>query len=153
MKSWVLAVVLLGTVCMAAAYPDKLRALDNSAEDDDDYIEEPKRPYSFSWTASRYYNGAPDREHKEQRGEDGITRGVYRYTDPSRTIQEVVYYADEDGFHVESSNLPQDTVAVQAARSRHQELFDRIQEEHARIAEERALLESNEKLDTIEVYQ
>lgn len=76
-----------------------------------------------------------------------------RYVDPSRTVQEIVYYADDDGFHVDASNLPKDTVAVQAARTRHEELFQKIREEHARIAEERALLESQEGVDTQEVYQ
>ena len=62
----------------ASAFPEKLDALEEKLEEDD-YEEELRSPYSFSWAAARYYNGDPDREHQEQRGEDGITRGVYRW--------------------------------------------------------------------------
>lgn len=65
-------------LALCSAFPEKLDALEDHL-DDDEYEEEDKRPYSFSWAASRHYNGAPDREHQEQRGEDGITRGVYRW--------------------------------------------------------------------------
>ncbi|KAG7174646.1 larval cuticle protein 16/17-like [Homarus americanus] len=152
MKTWMLVLLLLGVMSVVAAFPEKLDDSNETHDDDDDnsYEDEPKRPYSFSWDASRYYNGAPDREHKEQRGEDGITRGVFRYVDPRQQVQEIVYFADESGFHVNASNLPQETRAVQAARSRHQLLFDKIRVEHARIAAERALLESQE---TQEVYE
>lgn len=74
MRLLVLAAVGLA---LCSAFPEKLDALEDKLEDDE-YEEEEKRPYSFSWAASRHYNGAPDREHQEQRGEDGITRGVYR---------------------------------------------------------------------------
>ena len=67
-----------------------------------------------------------------------------RFVDPRLRVQEIVYYADGEGFHVQASNLPKDTLAVQKARSRHQELFEKIRQEHARIAAERALLESDE---------
>ena len=43
-----------------------------------DASEEEKIPYSFSYTASRHYGGVPDREHKESRGPDGVTKGVFR---------------------------------------------------------------------------
>ncbi|KAK8741149.1 hypothetical protein OTU49_002525 [Cherax quadricarinatus] len=152
MHTWTL--LLLGLVTLAAALPEKLHQLAGEADEDEegvDYEDEPKRPYSFSYAASRYYNGAPDREHQEQRGEDGITRGVFRYVDPRHKVQEVVYFADEGGFHVEASNLPQETLAVQNARLKHQELFEKIREEHARIGAERALLESENTDD--EKYQ
>ncbi|RXG58616.1 hypothetical protein Avbf_07328 [Armadillidium vulgare] len=101
---------------------------------DEDYEE--KRPYSFAWKASRYYNGAPDREHIEERNEDGITRGVYRFVDPRQEIQEVVYHSDDTGFHVQASNLPQDTPAVSAAKQSHLQLFRKIKEDHERLAKE-----------------
>ncbi|KAK8405994.1 hypothetical protein O3P69_007009 [Scylla paramamosain] len=144
MNTW-FALFLLVTAGLAftSAFPEKLEALEDNLEDDE-YEEEPKRPYSFSWAAARHYNGDPDREHQEQRGEDGITRGVYRYVDPRLRVQEVVYYADDQGFHVDASNLPKDTAAVQNAKTHHEELFEKIRQEHARIAAERALLESQE---------
>ncbi|XP_050690672.1 larval cuticle protein 16/17-like [Eriocheir sinensis] len=144
MKAWLRLLVLAAAgLALCSAFPEKLDALDDHL-DDDEYEEEDKRPYSFSWAASRHYNGAPDREHQEQRGEDGITRGVYRYVDPRFKVQEIVYYSDGEGFHVQASNLPKDTLAVQKARNRHQDLFEKIRQEHARIAAERALLESGE---------
>uniref|UniRef100_A0A0P4WHS0 Cuticle protein 7 n=1 Tax=Scylla olivacea TaxID=85551 RepID=A0A0P4WHS0_SCYOL len=146
MNTW-FALFLLVTAGLAftSAFPEKLEALEDNLEDDE-YEEEPKRPYSFSWAAARHYNGDPDREHQEQRGEDGITRGVYRYVDPRDRVQEIVYYADDQGFHVQrASNLPKETAAVQKARKYHEELFEKIRQEHARIAAERALLESQEK--------
>ncbi|MPC21300.1 hypothetical protein E2C01_014282 [Portunus trituberculatus] len=67
------------------------------------------------------------------------------YVDPRDRVQEIVYYADDEGFHVQrASNLPKETVAVQKARKYHEELFEKIRQEHARIAAERALLESQE---------
>jgi len=109
--------------------------LEEALEDAD----EVKRPYSFAWEASRHYNGAPDREHREERGRDGITRGVFRYVDPSLKVQEVIYTADEDGFHVENSNLPEYTAVQTKARQRHAHLFEKIAEEHVKIGEEHAL--------------
>ncbi|XP_042894155.1 uncharacterized protein LOC122267984 [Penaeus japonicus] len=134
MKTWIL-LGLLGLTALALANPAKLPA----SQPEDSYEEEPKRPYSFSWAASRHYHGAPDREHQEERGEDGITRGVFRYVDPRQKVQEVVYYSDDDGFHVDASNLPQDTQAVQNARFRFAEDFERIRQEHAQIAAERGV--------------
>lgn len=54
--------------------------LNHVEKDEADLVEEEeiKRPYSFAWKASRYYNGVPDREHIEERDESGITRGVFR---------------------------------------------------------------------------
>lgn len=144
MKAWFgLLLLMTAGLAFTTAFPEKLDGLEDKLEDDE-YEEEDKRPYSFSYAASRHYNGVPDREHQEQRGEDGITRGVYRFVDPRLRVQEIVYYADGEGFHVQASNLPKDTLAVQKARSRHQELFEKIRQEHARIAAERALLESEE---------
>ncbi|XP_045597659.1 larval cuticle protein 1 [Procambarus clarkii] len=152
MKTWPLALLVFGLVSVTVAFPEKLDHFGDDANHDDDaadvdYEEEPKRPYSFSYAASRYYNGAPDREHKEQRGEDGITRGVFRYVDPRHQVQEIVYFADEDGFHVDASNLPKETVAVQNARNKHHELFEKIKQEHARIGAERAVLKAQEEGD------
>ena len=56
--------------------------------------------------------------------------------DPRQKVQEIVYVSDDNGFHVEASNLPQDTPVVSAAKRRHQELFDRIRLEHLRLGEE-----------------
>ena len=75
-----------------------------------------------------------------------IISTFFRYVDPRHRVQEIVYYADGEGFHVQASNLPKDTLAVQKARNRHEELFEKIRLEHARIAAERALLESEENL-------
>ncbi|ROT68686.1 uncharacterized protein [Penaeus vannamei] len=136
MKTWIL-LCLLGLTSVALASPAKLPA----AQPDDSFEDEPKRPYSFSWEASRHYHGAPDREHQEERGEDGITRGVFRYVDPRQKVQEVVYYSDDNGFHVDASNLPQDTQAVQDARFRFAENFERIRQQHAQIAAERGVEE------------
>ncbi|XP_066937680.1 uncharacterized protein [Macrobrachium rosenbergii] len=140
MKNLIISLLLLGVIAVTVfARPDESQGLQNDSEE-----EEEKRPYSFAWAASRYYHGIPDREHQEQRGEDGITRGVFRYVDPRLQVQEVVYYADEDGFHVDASNLPKDTEAVENARFSHNSEFERIRQEHARIAAERAILEAQE---------
>lgn len=140
MKNLILLLSVLGVCVGVFGRPDGVHVEAESEEE-----EEPKRPYSFSWAASRYYHGAPDREHQEQRGEDGITRGVFRYVDPRQQVQEVVYYADNDGFHVDASNLPKDTVAVEKARASHATEFERIRQEHAKIAAERAILEAQEE--------
>ncbi|CAL4080347.1 unnamed protein product, partial [Meganyctiphanes norvegica] len=92
---WALALCL---VVAAQGRPDKLDSLEE--------VKEVKRPYSFKYTASRYHHGIPDREHEEVRGVDGITRGVYRYIDPSQRVQEVIYTADENGFNVKNSGVP-----------------------------------------------
>lgn len=139
MNTWLVLCVLIG---LSHARPDLLHKGESDVEDD-----EPKRPYSFSWAASRYYHGDPDREHKEERGTDGITRGVFRYVDPRQKVQEVVYYSDDDGFHVDASNLPQDTQAVKNARYSFAEEFERIRQEHARIAAERGIEEYNQQED------
>ncbi|XP_068220686.1 uncharacterized protein Cpr57A [Palaemon carinicauda] len=140
MKNLILSLLLLGVIAEAVfARPDEGQAYQSDSQEEE---EEVKRPYSFAWAASRYYHGAPDREHQEQRGEDGITRGVFRYVDPRQRVQEVVYYADDDGFHVDASNLPKDTEAVEQARFSHTSEFERIRQDHARIAAERAILEA-----------
>lgn len=72
----------------------------------------------------------------------------FRYVDPRHQVQEIVYYSDDEGFHVDASNLPQDTVAVQSAKTRHTSLFEKIRQEHLRIAAERGQLESFENHDT-----
>lgn len=126
-------------VCITVAFGRPQE--DQATTEDDSEEEEDKRPYSFSYAASRYYHGIPDREHQEARGEDGITRGVFRYVDPRLQVQEVVYYADDDGFHVDASNLPRETEAVLSARSKHASEFERIRQEHAKIAAEQATLE------------
>lgn len=133
---------MLGFCVAVFGHPDGGQTTEDVSE------EEERRPYSFAWAASRYYHGIPDREHQEQRGEDGITRGVFRYIDPRQKVQEVIYYADEDGFHVDASNLPKNTVAVENARFNHASEFERIRQEHARIAAERELLEAQEGQET-----
>ncbi|KAK4327871.1 hypothetical protein Pmani_001678 [Petrolisthes manimaculis] len=152
MKAWhilLLAFVLLSCLTYTAAFPEKLQQEEGEyREEEIDEEEEEKRPYSFAWTAARHYNGAPDREQQESRGQDGVTRGVFRYVDPRHQVQEIVYYSDDEGFHVDASNLPQDTVAVQSAKSRHTALFEKIRQEHLRIAAERGQLESRENHDT-----
>ncbi|XP_030385721.1 cuticle protein 7 [Scaptodrosophila lebanonensis] len=60
---------------------------------------------------------------QESRSIDGITRGSYSYRDATGQLQTVDYTADEAGFHVAATNLPQqfrtDTVQVAAARQSH----------------------------------
>merc|ERR1711970_1629393 len=131
---WVLSLCL---VVGSHGRPDKLQ---DSLETE----EEVKRPYSFKYTASRYHHGIPDREHEEVRGADGITRRVYRYIDPRQRVQEVIYTADKNGFNVKNSGvpeMPQETNAVLTARTTHEELFERIRAEHARIQAEQDELE------------
>ena len=62
-----------------------------------------------------------------------------RYVDPNLEVQEVVYSSDDNGFHAEASNIPVDTAVVAQAKTRHQSLFEKISEEHARIGEEHRL--------------
>ena len=85
----VVAALLLGLTCLAYASPAKLTdvyPVNDNLDDDNDDDEDDRRPYSFAWEASRHYHGAPDREHREERGEDGITRGVYRYKDRQQRV-------------------------------------------------------------------
>lgn len=145
MKSQTLvAALLLGLVVVVQSSPAKLDEVYEQREsrsnlNDDDDDDDEKRPYSFAYEASRHYHGAPDREHREERGEDGITRGVYRYVDPSLRVHEVIYSADENGFHVQSDNAPEYTEAQIAARANHAQLFQQIADEHNKIGAEHAL--------------
>lgn len=59
--------------------------------------------------------------------------------DPSLRVQEVIYTADADGFHVENSNLPEYTQAQLAEREKHALLFQQIADEHVKIGAEHAL--------------
>jgi len=131
-----LCLLVLGT----AGRPDKLQG--------DSVEEEVRRPYSFKYTASRYHHGRPDREHEEVRGADGVTRGVYRYIDPRQRVQEVIYTADKNGFNVKNSGVPeniQETNAVLTARTNHEQLFAKIQAQHAKIqAEQEATVGTEE---------
>nr|KAF7412947.1 hypothetical protein H0235_012798 [Vespula pensylvanica] len=60
---------------------------------------------------------------------NGVIRGAYSYVDDNGVIQTTEYVADDDGFHVVSTNLPQsplpveDTAEVLAARKAHLEAF------------------------------
>ncbi|KAL2719097.1 cuticle protein 7-like [Vespula squamosa] len=60
---------------------------------------------------------------------NGVIRGAYSYVDDNGVIQTTEYIADDDGFHVISTNLPQsplpveDTAEVLAARKAHFEAF------------------------------
>jgi len=123
------ALLLLAVTSLCVGHPQGYNGNDGSDE---------KLPYSFSWNAARHYNGAPDREHREERGEDGITRGVFRYVDPSLNVQEVIYTADEDGFHVEGDVLPQHTQAQQAVIDDHARRFQEIADEHVAIGRQHA---------------
>ena len=67
--------VLQGAIQGAQSSPARLDDEYQAHSDEDD----DRRPYSFAWEASRHYHGLPDREHREERGPDGITRGVYRW--------------------------------------------------------------------------
>ncbi|KAF2365095.1 Insect cuticle protein [Trinorchestia longiramus] len=136
--------LLLGLFVLAECSSPKLEDLQGeyqsrSGLDDDDDDDDEKRPYSFAWEASRHYHGAPDREHKEERGADGVTRGVFRYVDPSLRVQEVIYTADDKGFRIENPSNPDYTDAQIAERQRHAQLFQEIAEEHSRIGSEHSL--------------
>nr|CAD7263827.1 unnamed protein product [Timema shepardi] len=63
--------------------------------------------------------------------------GSFAYVDPRHQIRMVEYVADKNGFHPVLSNPVADTPIVAAAKQHHADLFQRIAEEHARIAAER----------------
>merc|ERR1719369_512266 len=63
----------------------------------------------------------------------GLVRGQYAYLDPNYKWQQVQYVADDEGFHVDSSNLPVanvDTPAVANAKANHAALFQQIAASH-----------------------
>ncbi|CAG2057309.1 unnamed protein product [Timema podura] len=84
---------------------------------DDNVITASPQPYSFSYVAGRY-PGQVDRQHSETSDGNGVVR-------------------DKNGFHPVLSNPVADTPIVAAAKQHHADLFQRIAEEHARIAAER----------------
>jgi len=53
------------------------------------------------------YAGGPSAK-EEVRGLDGVTRGSYSYIDAHGILQSVFYVADEGGFRVAATNLPDD---------------------------------------------
>jgi hypothetical protein len=53
------------------------------------------------------YAGGPSAK-EEVRGLDGVTRGSYSYIDAHGILQSVFYVADENGFRVAATNLPDD---------------------------------------------
>jgi len=55
------------------------------------------------------YAGGPSAK-EEVRGLDGVTRGSYSYIDAHGILQSVFYVADEGGFRVAATNLPDDHV-------------------------------------------
>ena len=77
----------------------------------------------------------------------------FRYVDPTLRVQEVIYTADADGFHVENSNLPQYTEAQLAEREKHARLFQEIAEQHAQIGAEHALQAAERGYDPQEIQQ
>ncbi|XP_068087099.1 cuticle protein 10.9 [Anabrus simplex] len=97
----------------------------------------PPQPYSFTYVAGRYPNHV-DRTHSETSDGSGVVRGTFSYVDPRFQVRTVEYVADQQGFHPVLSNPVADTPTVAAAKQKHAELFDRIAQDHARIAAERA---------------
>ncbi|XP_063227864.1 cuticle protein 16.8 isoform X2 [Bacillus rossius redtenbacheri] len=96
----------------------------------------PPVPYSFSYVAGRY-PGHVDRTHSEAGDGSGRVYGSYAYVDPRFQVRQVDYVADEQGFHPVLSNPVADTPVVAGAKLRHEQLFQSIAAEHARIAAER----------------
>ncbi|KAK2587551.1 hypothetical protein KPH14_003684 [Odynerus spinipes] len=76
--------------------------------------------YSFGYSA-------PGSARSEIKTLNGGTRGAYSYVDGNGVIQTAEYVADDDGFHVIATNLPQaplpveETAEVSAARKEHLE--------------------------------
>ncbi|XP_017862645.1 PREDICTED: adult-specific rigid cuticular protein 15.7 [Drosophila arizonae] len=59
-----------------------------------------------------YGYAEPHSSKQEFRSIDGITRGSYSYRDAAGKLQTVDYRADDQGFHVAATNLPQQFRAV-----------------------------------------
>lgn len=57
----------------------------------------------------------PHSSKQEVRSLDGITRGSYSYRDAAGKLQTVDYRADEQGFHVAATNLPQQFRTISAS--------------------------------------
>ncbi|TDG48071.1 hypothetical protein AWZ03_005488 [Drosophila navojoa] len=62
-----------------------------------------------------YGYAEPHSSKQEFRSIDGITRGSYSYRDAAGKLQTVDYRADDQGFHVAATNLPQQFRAVSSA--------------------------------------
>ncbi|XP_033327296.2 uncharacterized protein LOC117220939 [Megalopta genalis] len=62
--------------------------------------------YSFGYSS-------PDSARSEVRTLDGVTHGSYSYIDDTGTIQSAEYTADDHGFRITATNLPQGTASVQ----------------------------------------
>ncbi|XP_023331104.1 uncharacterized protein LOC111703403 isoform X2 [Eurytemora carolleeae] len=95
---------------------------------------QPPLPFKYAFAASRTPNGTPDRYVEQEGDATGVIRGSYAYLDPNYEWQKVSYVADENGFHVDSANLPQpnplkhpeDTIAVTKAKTNHARLYQEI---------------------------
>ncbi|XP_055856087.1 uncharacterized protein LOC129919258 [Episyrphus balteatus] len=58
--------------------------------------------YAFGYRV-RDFDSGNDFAHKQNRDKDGVTRGQYHILLPDGRIQNVIYYADETGFHADVS--------------------------------------------------
>ncbi|XP_020284511.1 uncharacterized protein LOC109855082 [Pseudomyrmex gracilis] len=98
--------------------------------------------YSFGYSA-------PGSARSEVRTSNGATRGAYSYVDETGVIQTAQYVADDYGFRVIATNLPQaplpvqDTPEVMAARHEHLQALEQArrrsdQEEEIRENQENA---------------
>lgn len=58
--------------------------------------------YSFGYRVRDTHSGN-DFSHKQHRDENGVTRGQYHILMPDGRMQNVIYYADETGFHADVS--------------------------------------------------
>ncbi|XP_016989500.1 cuticle protein 16.8 [Drosophila rhopaloa] len=90
----------------------------------------PASPYVFSYQAGRA-PGHVDRQHTEVSDGSGVIRGAFSYVDPKNQVRTVQYVADENGFHPQLSHKLEDSAAVQAAKQRHFQTYNRIAQEHA----------------------
>nr|CAD7406457.1 unnamed protein product [Timema cristinae] len=115
---------------------------------DDNVVTASPQPYSFSYVAGRY-PGQVDRQHSETSDGNGVVRGSFAYVDPRHQIRMVEYVADKNGFHPVLSNPVADTPIVAAAKQHHADLFQRIAEEHARIAAERDAIDATADPNTL----
>lgn len=89
------------------------------------------------------YSG-PESARSEIRSADGSTSGTFSYVDGAGMIQSAHYKADNEGFRIAATNLPQaprpveDTPEVVAARNEHLKLLALAEQMAQEEAEERA---------------
>lgn len=140
-----LALCTLG-VCLGGLLPSP-----QPYQPEEDVTPGPPQPYSFTYVAGRYPNHV-DRTHSESSDGSGVVRGSFSYVDPRYQVRTVEYVADKHGFHPLLSNPVADTPTVAAAKQKHAELFEKIAQDHARIAAQRAVEKQDQQNNLPEYY-